>query len=146
MTGASSGSPVPDVVDAVELYAYVDASDTLHPHCTAFLTDYPGTLVVPQLVIAEVAYLIESRLGVHAELLFLADLTEGAFSIEPVHATDWLRILDVVGRYSDLPLGTVDASVIACAERLGVTAVATTDHRHFAAVRPAHTEAFNLLP
>ena len=97
-------------------------------------------------MIAEVARLIESRLGAHAESLFLADLTEGAFSSQPVQATDWVRIIDLVGRYRDFPLGTVDASVIARAERLGVTAVATLDHRHFAAVRPAHTEAFILLP
>jgi predicted nucleic acid-binding protein len=134
------------MVDAGPLYAYVDASDAHHARCAAFLTEYPGALVVPQLVIAEVAHLIEGRLGTHAELLFLADLTEGAFSTEPVHATDWLRITDLVGRYRDFPLGTVDASVIACAERLGLTAVATLDHRHFAAVRPAHTEAFTLLP
>ena len=146
MTVASSGPSVPVVVDAGPLYAYVDASDAHHARCTAFLTDYPGVLVVPQLVIAEVAHLIESRLGTQAELLFLADLTSGAFSTEPVHITDWLRITELVARYRDFPLGTVDASVVACAERLGVTEVATLDHCHFAAVRPAHTEAFRLLP
>ena len=30
------------------------------------------------------------------------------------------------------------------AERLGVTAIATTDRRHFSVVRPAHVEAFEL--
>jgi hypothetical protein len=32
------------------------------------------------------------------------------------------------------------------AERLGVTQVATLDHRHFRAVRPKHTDALTLLP
>ena len=36
----------------------------------------------------------------------------------------------------DLPLGIVDAAVIAIAERLQVTEIATLDHRHFAVVRP----------
>lgn len=31
-------------------------------------------------------------------------------------------------------------------ERLGATHVATIDHRHFRAVRPAHCSAFELLP
>jgi len=53
---------------------------------------------------------------------------------------------ELVARYHDLPLGTVDASVIAAAERLGVTEVATLDRRHFTVVRPHHVEAFNLLP
>ncbi|MFZ0216714.1 MAG: VapC toxin family PIN domain ribonuclease, partial [Candidatus Dormiibacterota bacterium] len=49
-------------------------------------------------------------------------------------------------RYRDLPLGTVDASVVTTAERLGVKEIATVDRRHFAVVRPAHTDAFTLLP
>lgn len=43
-------------------------------------------------------------------------------------------------------LGTVDASVVAVAERLGITTIATLIHRGFAVVRPAHTTAFELLP
>jgi hypothetical protein len=39
-----------------------------------------------------------------------------------------------------------DASVVATAERLGEPNVATLDRRHFTVVRPAHVEAFTLLP
>jgi hypothetical protein len=53
---------------------------------------------------------------------------------------------ELVEIYGDFPLGTTDASVIAVAERLNITEVATLDHRHFAAVRPAHCDAFSLLP
>jgi predicted nucleic acid-binding protein len=45
-----------------------------------------------------------------------------------------------------VPVGTVDASVVATAERLGIVEVATLDRRHFSVVRPRHTEAFRLLP
>jgi hypothetical protein len=48
--------------------------------------------------------------------------------------------------YADLPLGTVDASVIALTERLALPAVATLDHRHFTVVRPRHISALTLLP
>jgi hypothetical protein len=60
--------------------------------------------------------------------------------------SDWLRIAELVARYSDLPLGTVDGSVVAAAERLGVTQVVTFDHRHFTVVRPAHISALEILP
>jgi len=63
-----------------------------------------------------------------------------------VPAGDWLRIAELVAIYRDLPLGTVDASVIAAAERLGITDVATVDRRRFGVVRPQHTEAFTLVP
>lgn len=77
---------------------------------------------------------------------FLGDLASGAFSIEPVPASDWLRIAELVSRYRDLPLGTVDASVVATAERLHITELATVDRRHLGVVRPSHAEAFTLLP
>jgi uncharacterized protein len=101
---------------------------------------------VPTLVITEVVYLIATRLGADAEVRFLGDLAAGALMVEPVHPADWLRIAQLVGRYRDLPLGTVDASVVAAAERLGIVEVATVDRRPFRIVRPQHTEAFTLLP
>ena len=67
-------------------------------------------------------------------------------SLEPVEPSDILRIAELVARYHDLPLGTVDASVIAAAERLGASEVATLDRRDFTVVRPSHVEAFTLLP
>ncbi len=62
------------VVDAGPLYANIDASDRNHERCARFLAEYLGALVVPQLVVAEVAYLAAERLGTRAELLFLADI------------------------------------------------------------------------
>jgi len=103
-------------------------------------------LIIPTLVITEVAYLLSSRLGYGPEVRFLGDLASGAFSVEPVAARDWLRIAELVATYRDLPLGTVDASVIAVAERLGVHEVATVDRRHFTVVRPKHVGSFTLLP
>jgi predicted nucleic acid-binding protein len=110
------------------------------------LETHPGPLVVPVLVITEVTYLLATRLGVEPEIRFLGDLAGGAFSIDCVPAADWLRIAELVMAYRDLPLGTVDASVIAAAERLDITEVATVDRRHFGVVRPSHTDAFTLLP
>ena len=58
---------------------------------------------------------------------------------------DWLRIAELVAHYRELPLVTVDASVVAMAERLSVTTVATLDRRHFGVVQPAGG-TFHLLP
>jgi uncharacterized protein len=98
------------------------------------------------LVITEVAYLLGTRLGWEAEARFLGDLGSGAFVLEPVHPADPLRMVELVAQYHDLPLGSVDASVIVAAERLDATQVATVDRRHFSVVRPAHVAAFELLP
>ena len=107
---------------------------------------HPGPLIVPQLVVTEVAYLLETRLGAQAEVRFLGDLAAGNLIPEPVQAGDWMRMAELVAEYRDLPLGTVDASVVATAERLRVSQLATLDRRHFTVVRPAHATAFEILP
>jgi uncharacterized protein len=128
------------------LYAYVDADDRHHRASRELLRTHPGPLVVPILVITEVAYLIETRLGTDPEVRFLGDLASGVFAIESVQPADWLRIAELASRYRNLQLGMVDASVVATAERMGITEVATVDHRHFGVVRPRHVSAFTLLP
>lgn len=107
---------------------------------------HPGPLIVPTLVVTEVVHLLGTRLGPGPEVRFLGDLASGALHVEPVHPADWLRIAELIARYHDLPLGTVDASVVAVAERLGVTEVATLDRRDFEVVRPKHVDRFALVP
>jgi predicted nucleic acid-binding protein len=89
---------------------------------------------------------VATRLGWRPEVRFLGDLASGSFTLEPVHASDLLRMAELVARYHDLPLGSVDASVFAAAERQGIAEIATLDHRHFRVVRPTHTTTLELLP
>lgn len=110
------------------------------------LETHPGPLIVPVLVITEVAHLIANRLGAEPEVRFLGDLARGYLTAESVAAVDWMRIAELVWLYQTLPLGTADASVVATAERLGITTIATLDRQHFSVVRPAHIGAFELMP
>jgi uncharacterized protein len=103
-------------------------------------------LLVPALCVTEVSQVTVSRGGVRAELRFLEALAAGSLLVEQVHPADLPRVAELVAVYRDLPLGTVDASVVAAAERLGATEIATLDRRHFGVVRPVHVEAFGLLP
>jgi uncharacterized protein len=89
---------------------------------------------------------VATRLGAAAEVRFLGDQASGNFTTEPVLAAEWIRIAQLVWQYRNLPLGTVDASVVAVAERLRVDTVATLDRRHFSIVRPAHVVQFRMLP
>lgn len=99
--------------------------------CRELLETFTGPLLVPTLVVTEVAYLLATRLGWQPEVRFLGDLASGNLTLEPVHASDLLRIAELVACYHDLPHGSVDASVIAAAERRGIVDVATLDHGHF---------------
>jgi predicted nucleic acid-binding protein len=92
---------------------------------------------VPSLVITEVTYLLGTRLGAESELPFIGEFAAANLIAEPVAPADWMRIAELVARYRDLPLGTVDASVIAASERLDAPEIATLDRRHFSVVRSA---------
>ena len=100
---------------------------------------------MPTLVIAEVTYLLGTRLGVDPEVRFLGDLAAGNLIAEPVAASVCLRIAELVARDAHIPVRTVDASVIAAAERLGTNDIATLDRRHVT-VAQSNLGVLNLLP
>lgn len=133
------------IVDTGVLVAAMDSGDRHHERC-ATLLDESADLVVPVLAVAEVAHFLGRRMGPDQEVAFLAAIRDGELNVEPVDPDDWPRIHDLVGRYADLGLGTVDASLVAACERLGETTVASLDHRHLAAVRPLHCPALTLVP
>ena len=132
------------IVDAGPLYAVADADDADHERCLSVLERSDLRLVIPALAVAEVTFMVGRRLGARAEARFLAGLAE--LDVEAPAVDDWPRIAALVEEYADFPLGGTDASVVALAERLGTPLVVTLDRRHFAAIRPLHEEALDLLP
>jgi hypothetical protein len=134
------------ICDTGPLVAVLNAEDKHHDACAHLLEYEPGPLVVPAPILTEVCYLAATRLGPAVEAAFLDSLANGELHLEATTPGDLVRMAELVRIYADFPLGAADASVIAIAERLGATRVATIDHRHFRAVRPNHCPAFELLP
>ena len=87
-----------------------------------------------------------SRTWPIAEVTFLKSFGGNGFRVAELEDGDIRRMAELVESYLDLPLGIVDAAVVAIAERLALTEIATLDHRHFSVVRPRHVPAFSLLP
>lgn len=54
--------------------------------------------------------------------------------------------MELIETDADMGLGLVDASVVAIAEGLRITTVATLNRRDFTVVRPGHGEALELIP
>lgn len=133
------------LVDTGVIYAVADRADADHGPCEQLLATHPGPLLVPTTVIVEAAWLLESRLGPAAEIAFLRSVRAGDLRRLDLIDLDWDRAADLVHTYADLGLGLVDASLVALAERLSITTLATLNSRDFHVVRPAHTDA-TLLP
>lgn len=135
------------VVDTGVILAVADAGDADHDRCDQLLASRPASdLIVPTTVVVEASWLVEDRLGAAAEAGFLRSVQTGELRRVDLQDGDWERVLELVETYADLRLGTVDASIVAIAERLGVSEIATLNRRDFTVVRPRHVDAFQLLP
>lgn len=134
------------LVDAGPLVAAFDRNDRAHRACADLLETATGPLLVPEVALSEVAYLVGAHVGPFAEVKLAAALRDRELQAVATEPGDWVRITELVERYADLPLGVVDATVVAVAERLQVSTLATLDRRHFAVVRPRHVEGFELVP
>lgn len=126
------------------MFAYYDRSDRWHVPSRDLLQAERGSLIVPAPVIPEVDHLLGARLGHSAQLSFEEALAGGYYLIADLPLASYRRVHELNRQYRDLRLGFVDGTVLALAEHLGLSRIATTDRRHFSAVRLAI--ALELLP
>jgi predicted nucleic acid-binding protein len=137
----------PVIVDAGLLFAAADADDRSHAEAVAVLEALETEhLTLPVTVVAEAAWMIGRRLGRNVEAAFLESVAMGEFSRVDLSDDDWSRVAQLTAGNGGSNLGVIDASVVAVAERLGVTSLATFNRRDFGTVRPRHCESFQLVP
>ena len=135
------------LADTGAVYALIDRSDTWHKRVVEWWKDHTGSVLLPVTVLPEIAYLLHNRVGPLAEEAFVSAVAGGEFTVEPLEVrSDTERAAALMTVYRDAGIGFVDATIVAMAERLGVTELLTTDRRHFSLVRPNHVRAFLLLP
>jgi predicted nucleic acid-binding protein len=92
---------------------------------------WPGRLLIPEPVLGETCSFLRNnvRKGAELEALLLEALTahSGDFVIADPTPEDRGRACQLVRRLVSAPLGYIDATVLAMAERLAITDIATTD-------------------
>ncbi|HEX9944540.1 MAG TPA: PIN domain-containing protein [Thermoanaerobaculia bacterium] len=125
------------LLDTDVLFAYYDRRDAWHPASRRLIEAEAGGLIVPVPVISEVDYLLGERFGNQAQVSFYEGLVDGSYFVADLPQESYPRILELNRKYESLRLGFVDAAVMALAEHLGMGRIATTDRRHFNAVRLA---------
>lgn len=134
------------IIDTGPLVAALDADDDHHEECVRLLAVAQRPLRVPCPVLTEVCYFVEREQGAGAEASFLGSVADGEFDLLHTDAADLGRMAELVRTYHDLPLGAVDASVVALAERHRDYHIATLDRRDFHIVRPAGDRTLTLYP
>src|SRR2546430_10048126 len=123
--GRSSRSAQMLIADTGPLVAMLNAKDRHHEACTALFRRFHGPIIVLAPIVTEAAYFLQIEPGPAVEAAFLDALARSELIVEATTAQDFARMADLRRQYADFPLGTADASVIAVAERLGATHVAT---------------------
>lgn len=134
------------VLDTGGLYAALDANEPLNARAIAALAGSRPPRLLSPFVLAELDYLIGTRIGHEAQLALLEEVARGAYQLEPFDAEDTRRAQRVMERYADLRIGLADASVVVLAERHRTIELLCTDERHFRALRGPGRRPFRLLP
>lgn len=134
------------LVDTNILYSLADTDSPMHAVLRRYVAGTNETLLVPVTVLPEIDYLLVQRFGVHTTIRLYRSIAAGEFILQHLRDEDVSRAFALVEQYADSNIGFVDASIVAIAERLGVTRILTLDRRHFGVIRPRHCDAFTLLP
>jgi predicted nucleic acid-binding protein len=133
------------LLDTSGLLAAVDASQQSHAEAAASLTAGRPPLVLSPFVLAELDYLLASRVGDAARSRLLTEVERGAYTLAPMTAADVGQARKIIDRHADLGISLADASIVVLAERHNRRDVLTLDQRHFRVLTAKH-KPFRILP
>jgi predicted nucleic acid-binding protein len=134
------------IADTSGLLALFNRAEPEHLAVRDIVARLDQPMVVSPFVVAEVDYLVATRVGVEAELEILSELSGGAYVLPEIAPSDLSRMVDVVRKYRDQAIGVADASLVLLAERYGTRSLLTLDRRHFEVLRPTQGGRFKILP
>lgn len=134
------------ILDTSGLLAAIDGSQRHHRSALAALQDAPPPWLLSPFVLAELDYLLATRIGVDAERAMLAEVGRGVYRLESFNADEVAAAERIVGRHAKFEIGLADASLVVLATRYGVRDLLTLDERHFRAIRGPNGKPFRLLP
>lgn len=134
------------LLDTSGLLSAIDGSQRQHRTAADALRAAPPPWVLSPFVLAELDYLLATRVGIDTERALLAEVGRAVYRLEAFDADDIAAAERVIARYRELGIGLADASIVVLANRYGVRDVLTLDERHFRALRGPNGRPFRILP
>lgn len=134
------------IADTSGLLAYFNSADPHHAAVVAAVQDVSEPMVVSPFVVAELDYLVMSRLGTDAEIAVLREIGGGALDIAVVDPDSIVEATTVILRYRDQSIGLADAHQVVIAHQRRDRDLLTLDRRHFDVLRPLQGGRFRLHP
>lgn len=134
------------LLDTSGLLAAIDRSQRHHEAARRALESAPPPWILSPFVLAELDYLLATRVGQSAERALLAEVARGVYRLEALDPADIEAAERVIGRHRDLEIGLADASLVVLAHRYGIRDILTLDERHFRALRGPGGRPFRVHP
>ncbi len=134
------------ILDTSGLLAAIDASQRYHDAARRALEATPAPWVLSPFVLAELDYLLATRVGQGAERALLEEVGRGVYRLESFDPAEITAAERLIGRYAALEVGLADASLVVLANRYGVRDLLTLDERRFRAIRGPGGRPFRILP
>ncbi|MEW1720988.1 PIN domain-containing protein [Streptomyces sp. NPDC093109] len=137
------------IADTSALLAVFNSNDAEHHACRKARAQI-GHLVISPLVLAELDYLVTTRIGAPTALRILDHVMEKVdvrrYEV-PEIAPHLRSARALMSRHQDMEIGLTDAMNAALAAEFRTDAVFTLDRRHFRVIRPlTGHQGFRLLP
>jgi predicted nucleic acid-binding protein len=133
------------LLDTSGMLAALDDSERYHVAAAGALKAGEPRVLSP-FVLAELDYLVVTRIGQTAQLALLGEVTRGAYRLESFSAADAGAAMAIMEQYADLGLGLADASIVVLAHRYNTNRVLTLDERHFRVIQGPLGHPFQILP
>ena len=133
------------LVDTGAVVALINRDDRYHQPAVDWFQQFRGQLLTTEAVITETDYVLSASPAHQRAALIWFGRARSAelLRVEPV--TDYAALADIIAKYANLPCDYADATLIALAERTGVTAIATIDQWDFSVYRVRGRKRFRIL-
>ena len=113
------------LIDSGPLIALFHARDNHHNKVREFLARHDYRFISTIAVFTEVSYFLSVNLN--AQMDFYEWVMHKGVIISDINQNDMPRILELAGKYADLPMDFADATLVITAEKTGIREIISLD-------------------
>ena len=115
----------PVLIDSGPLIALFDSSDNFHKKTLDFLSKDSYRFISTLAVFTEVSHMLDFSTDAQRDFYEWV-MYKGVF-ISDINQNDMPRLLELTGKYADLPMDFADATLVITAEKTGIREIISLD-------------------
>jgi predicted nucleic acid-binding protein len=131
------------ILDTGPWVALIDRSESSHDICVQWLKQHSGSLYSTEAVLTEVLYLLS--FSVKAQEAAISFVLNSVVDLVPSSVEGLKKAMELMRKYSDLPMDYADATIVCLAMETGIYNVITLDKKDFSIYR-IKNKAFLISP